>query len=339
MRSDLRIVLCYPVEARHREQIAAVAEGLEVVDAGQTRVAAELLEADLFCGHAKVPVDWAAVMRRRRLRWIQSSAAGLDHCLVPEVVQSDCLVTSASGLFADQVAEQTLALLLGLLRGMPTFFRQQIRKEFVRAPTADLHGKTVGIVGFGGNGRRLAELLAGFRVRILATDLFPERRPNHVESLWPADRLHDLLAAVDVLVLCVPLTPQTCGMIDGAALAALPRGALLINVARGGVVVESDLVEALRSGHLAGAGLDVTEVEPLPVESLLWELPNVLISPHVGAQSPRRVDDTTALFCENLGCFLAGKPLVNLVDKRLGFPRPSSVWTSARKASYIEARE
>src|SRR5215207_670490 len=155
----MRLVLCYPIESKHLEQIRAAAPGHEIVDAGQERIAAELPSADIFCGHAKVPVPWPNVVKQGRLKWIQSSAAGLDHCLTPEVIDSDIIVTSASGLFADQVAEQTLALLLGLLRGLPTFFRQQQEHEFIRRPTRDLHQATVGIVGLGGNGTRIAETL------------------------------------------------------------------------------------------------------------------------------------------------------------------------------------
>ena len=316
----MRIVLCYPVEQRHRDQIARIAPTAEVVDAGQERIATELLSADIFAGHAKVPVPWDEVVQRGRLRWIQSSAAGLDHCLVPSVIASDIPVTSSSGLFADQVAEQTLALLLGLIRSMPVFFRAQQAKEFIRRPTGDLHGKRVGIVGFGGNGRRIAEVLAPFRVEILATDLFPIDQPAHVKALWTADRLDELLPQVDVLILGVPLNAQTRGMIDRRRLRLLPSGAILINVARGPVVVEQDLVEVLQSGHLAGAGLDVTEVEPLPPESPLWDMPHVMITPHVGAQSARRYDDATDFFCKNLERYLAGKRLLNLVDKQLGFP-------------------
>jgi D-3-phosphoglycerate dehydrogenase len=244
----------------------------------------------------------------------------MDHCLVPSVVSSDLLVTSASGLFADQVAEQTLALLLGLLRGLPAFFRSMLRKDFVRRPTRDLHGATIGIIGLGGNGRRIAEVLAPFRTRILATDLFPCDRPPHVEALWGADRLDEVLPLADVLILTVPLNEQTRGMIGRRELSLMQRGSLLINVARGPVVVEADLVAALEAGRLAGAGLDVTEVEPLPRESRLWDLPNVLITPHVGAQSARRYDDATRLFCDNLRRYLAGEALVNVVDKQLGFP-------------------
>ena len=320
----MRVVLCYPVEPRHCEQIAEVAPDVEVVDAGQEQIAALLPTADIFCGHAKVPVPWGDVVTGGRLRWIQSSAAGLDHCLVPSVVDSEIVVTSASGLFADQVAEQTLALLLGLLRDLPTFFRQQQARDFTRRPTGDLHGKTIGIVGFGGNGRRIADVLAPFRVRLLATDLFPRDKPPHIEQILPADQLTALLPQVDVLILCVPLTAETTGMIDEAAIRRMKSGAMLINVARGPVVVEADLVQALIDGHLAAAGLDVTEVEPLPESSPLWELTNVIVTPHVGAQSARRVDDTTDFFCSNLARYLRGQPLCNLVDKQLGFPRPIS---------------
>jgi D-3-phosphoglycerate dehydrogenase len=320
----MRIVLCYPIEQRHYQQIRAAAPGHEVIDAGQERIAKELLAADIFCGHAKVPVPWPEVVRQGRLRWIQSSAAGLDHCLVPETIASEIVVTSASGLFAEQVAEQTLALTLGLLRGLPTFFRAQQKREFIRRPTGDLSHKTVGIVGLGGNGTRIAEVLRPFHTRIIATDIFSSEQPGCVDALWPADALDRLLAESDIVILCAPLNEQTQGLIAAPQFERMQRGALLINVARGPIVVEKDLVAALQSGHLGGAGLDVTEVEPLAVESPLWDLPNVIITPHVGAQSARRADATTDLICENLQRYFAGKPLINLVDKRLGFPTPAA---------------
>ena len=316
----MRIVLCYPVEKRHYDQIAAVAPGAELVDAGQERIGQEILAADIFCGHAKVPIDWEAVVRGGRLRWIQSSAAGLDHCLVPSVVASEITITSASGVLADQVAEHALALVCGLTRSLPVFFRAQQAREFIRRPTRDLHHSTVGIVGLGGVGRRIAEVISPFKTRILATDMFPVDKPAHVEALWPAERLHDLLSEVDILILSAPLTPRTRGMIDAAALAKMKSGSILINVARGPLVVESALVAALASGHLAAAGLDVTEKEPLPATSRLWELPNVILTPHVGGQSRLRIDQMTGFFCDNLARYLAGRPLRNLVDKQLGFP-------------------
>ena len=317
----MKIVLCYPVQKHHCEQIAAAAPEAEVIDAGQERLAEELFDADVFCGHAKVPVDWEGVVRRGRLRWIQSSAAGMDHCLVPPVIESDIVVTSASGVLADQVAEHTVALTTGWFRSLPTFFQAQQRKEFIRRPTGDLTGSTVGIVGLGGVGRRLAELLRGFHARILATDMFPVDKPDWVESLWPADRLFDMLPLLDVLVLSLPLNQTTRGLIDAAVLAKLKPHALLVNVARGALVVEADLVEALENGRLAGAVMDVTEPEPLPITSRLWDLPGVIITPHVGGQSAWRIDKMTELFCRNLRRWLAGRPLINyLSDKRLGFP-------------------
>jgi phosphoglycerate dehydrogenase-like enzyme len=328
----MRIVLCYPVQPRHLAQIAAVAPGCELIDAGQEQIAEQLPRANIFCGHAKVPVPWERTVQAGNLHWIQSSAAGMDHCLVPCVVQSDILVTSASGLFADQVAEQTLALLLGCLRGLPTFFHQQLARDFTRRPTHDLTGTTVGIVGFGGNGQRIAEVLAPFRVRTIATDLFPDTKPRTAAEVWGATRLDELLALSDIVILALPLNEQTLGMFDARRFSQMKPGAWFINVARGQVVRERDLVAALQSGHLAGAGLDVTEIEPLPKESPLWDLPNVLITPHVGAQSARRYDDVTDFFCENLRRFLAGEELLQVVDKQLGFPTRAISWTPRRRS-------
>lgn len=320
-----RLVLCYPVESRHLALIAATAPDFELVDAGQERIAEELPTADLFCGHPKVPVPWNEVVQRGRLQWIQSSAAGLDHCLVPSVVGSNIIVTSASGVLADQVADHTMALLAGLLRSLPTFFRAQQKREFIRRPTRDLHRTTIGIIGLGRNGRRLAEVLSPFRTTILATDWFPVNKPAHVAELLPADAVDEILPRIDILILAAPLTDHTRGMIDARRLALLRPGAILINVARGPLVVERDLVTALESGHLGGAGLDVTDPEPLPTESRLWDLPNVIITPHVGGQAATRIDDMTNFFCDNLARYLAGRPLRNLVDKRLGFPLPDTL--------------
>ena len=179
----------------------------------------------------------------------------------------------------------------------------------------------MGIVGFGGVGRRLAELLRPFRTRVFATDMFPVDPPDTIEALWPADRLDDLLAQSDVLILCAPLNEITRGIIDRAALAKMKPGALLVNAARGQLVVTDDLVAALNSGRLAGAVMDVTEPEPLPPEHPLWEAPNVIITPHVAGQSALRIDNMTRLLRENLRRWQGGEPLVNyLADKSLGFP-------------------
>ncbi|MGB7327095.1 MAG: D-2-hydroxyacid dehydrogenase [Rubripirellula sp.] len=319
----MRIVLCYPVNEKHIAQIQAAAPDAEIVDAGQERIDELLPTADVFIGHAKVPVDWDRVLAAGKLRWIQSSAAGLDHCLVPGVIDSDIVVSSASGLFAPQVAEQTFALLLGVLRRLPLFFQAEAKREFVRLPTDDLRGKTVGIVGMGGNGRMLAKMLAPWDVRIIATDYYPVDKPTEVDQLWPADQLDRLLQQSDIVILALPLYSATLGLFDADRFSKMRQGSYFINVARGSVVVESALTDALASGHLAGAGLDVTEVEPLAPTSPLWDDPRVIITPHVGAQSARRVDDTTDLACLNLRRYLFGKPPYNRVDKVLGFPHPS----------------
>jgi D-3-phosphoglycerate dehydrogenase len=204
---------------------------------------------------------------------------------------------------------------------LPTFLQAQAKREFIRRPTRDLHHSTVGIVGFGGVGRRLAQILSVFKTRIIATDMFAVEKPAYVDALWPAECLDRLLAESDIVVLCLPLNPMTRGLLDAGALAKMKPGSLLVNVARGPLVVEKDLVAALESGHLAGAVMDVTEQEPLPPESKLWALPSVIITPHVGGQARTRIDDMTSMFCENLRRWQAGEPLINLlVDKRLGFP-------------------
>jgi D-3-phosphoglycerate dehydrogenase len=316
----MRLVLCYPVEARHIAQIARVAPQAEIVDAGQERIAEEIQRCDLFCGHAKVPVDWDRVVEGGRLVWTQSSAAGLDWLLVPSVIESPMIVTSASGVLADQVAEHTVALLTAITRSLPVFFHAQAKKEYIRRPTRDLTHATVGIVGFGGVGRRVAEVLAPFKTRILATDCFPVDKPAHVAELWPANRLQDLLAESDIVILCLPLNAQTMWIMDRPQFAAMKPGAIFLNMARGKLVVEEALVEALAGGHLFAAAADVAAEEPLPPSSKLWELPNMILTPHVGGQSARRIDNMTDFFCENLRRYLAGEPLVNLVDKRLGFP-------------------
>ncbi|MCD0461243.1 D-2-hydroxyacid dehydrogenase [Roseiconus lacunae] len=323
----MRIVLCYPVGEKHIRQIQEAAPEYEVINAGQERIDELLPTAEIFIGHAKVPVNWDRVLDAGKLRWIQSSAAGLDHCLVPGVIANDQItVSSASGLFAPQVAEQTFSLLFGVIRRAPLFFRAEKKREFVRLPTDDLRGKTVGIVGLGGNGRTLTRMLAPWDVRLIATDHYPVNCPPEVDALWQDDQLDHLLSQSDVVILTLPLNNATRGLFDHDRFAKMKRGSYLINVARGAVVKEAALCEALQSGQLAGAGLDVTEVEPLPEESPLWDDPKVMISPHVGAQSYRRVDDSTRLAAINLKRYQAGLPVYNRVDKVLGFPHPNDTY-------------
>ena len=315
-----RVVLCFPVTDEQVAELNECSDKIEVINAGQSGIAEEIMQADIFVGHAKVPVPWAEVVQQGRLKWIQSSAAGLDHCLKPEVIDSDILVSSVSGLFANQVAEQTMSLLFGVYRSALTFFRAYEKREFVRRPTMDFHGQTVGIVGFGGNGRRIAEVLAPWGNRILATDKYPWDKPDYVERLVGADQLDDILHEIDCLILCGPLNAETKGMINQSVLEKLKPGSVVINVARGPVIQEEDLIGALESGYLAGAGLDVVEVEPLHPTSPLWTMENVVISPNVGAQSRFRVPNTIKFVSQNIQRFLRGEEPLNVVDKRLGYP-------------------
>ncbi len=223
-------------------------------------------------------------------------------------------------MLSDQVAEHTICLLTAITRSLPTFFRQQQDKVYVRRPTRDLTHSTVGIVGFGGVGRRVSEVLAPFKTRILATDMYPVDKPAHVAELWPADRLDDLLRACDVVILCLPLNSQTRWIITREKLQLMKPGSILLNMARGKLVVEDDLVAALEYGPLFAAAADVAAEEPLPPESKLWVLPNMILTPHVAGQSARRIDNMTNFYCDNLTRWRAGLPLRNLVDKQLGFP-------------------
>ncbi len=324
------IVTCFPLGDSHVEQIREVAkEDFEVIVSSQDQIPDNIFKADIFCGHAKVPVDWQAVVDAKKLQWIQSSAAGLDHCLTPPVIESDILVSGCSGLFAPQVAEQMMALLMGLIRRMPVFYRAQQIKEYVRRPTDDVFGKTIGIVGFGGNGQRIARVLAPMVGRILATDCFPEAGKklvdqNIVENVFAEHELETMLPQCDVVIVTLPLSEANEKRISDDQFEIFKAGTYLINVGRGSVVDTDSLVKFLANGHLAGAGIDVVDPEPLPVDSKLWDMNNVVISPHVGAQSPLRIPVTIDLFCENLNRFRDGKPLLNQVDKVLGFPRPEN---------------
>ncbi|MDR1384495.1 MAG: D-2-hydroxyacid dehydrogenase [Planctomycetaceae bacterium] len=342
----MNLLLCYPVNERHVERVRQAWEGIRLIFADQNnREESErkLFDADYFCGHVKQMVDWKSIVRQGRLQWIQSSAAGMDHCLVPAVIESNILVTSASGLLADQVAEHTMALTLGWLRNLPAFLDAQKKKEFIRRPTRDLTRATVGIVGFGGNGRRLAQTLAPFHTRILATDMFPEDKPPYVAELWAADRLDDLLAESDVVLLNLPLNDSTRKLFNAETIAKMKRGSLLVNMARGPIVDTDALTNALNAAAagnadatIAGAVLDVADPEPLPADHPLWNCPNVIITPHVGGQFRWRNDDVTDLLCENIRRFRAGEPLINLLtDKKLGFPirsKETPLWIDVKDA-------
>ena len=346
-RNKMNLVVCFketPVEERLIQRIAAAWPDINIINTDQKGIPDALFEADYFCGHAKVPVDWDRIVGQKRLRWIQSSAAGMDWCLVPSVIESDIQITTAAGVLADQVSEHGLSLILAWHRNLQAFLADQHYRtgnsdyrRFIRKKTDDLTGKTVGIVGFGGVGRRFSEVVAPFAKKIIATDLYPDNKPGHVQELWPADRFDDLLAVSDVVFLSLPLNSSTRKIFTAEKFAKMKSGALFANMARGPLVDTAALVDAIQSGHLAGAIMDVTAPEPLPADHPLWDFPNVIITPHVGGQIRWRFDDICDIFCENVRRFHAGEPLINLLSKRgkeLGFPLRNGetpLWIDVKK--------
>ncbi len=283
-------------------------------------VADELRDAEIFFGYHSPEV----FRRAEKLKWIQATSAGMDAFLEPQLVARGLTICNASGVHAPQVAETAWALTLSIARNLPAFHLQQ--RAHVWEPSAtlqDLADGTAGIVGLGGIGRYYARVAHAFGMRVLAIDQHEPRKPDHVESLWNLHRLDDMLAAADIVLIACPLTPETHHLIDRRRLALMKPSAILINIARGGIVDEGALIECLRSGHLTGAGLDVCETEPLPPESPLWDAPRLVITPHCAGTSSHRQRRLTKFFCENLQRYIAGEPLLNAIDQQKGYPLPS----------------
>ena len=313
----MKIVLCPPVSEALCEQVRRTAPGAEVVMAAMDEAHAVVGDADVIFGMYNEEIIRAA----RRVKWIQTTSAGMDMLLdIPGVREGRFRLSNASGLHALQVAEHAWALTSALFRGLQQSLRNQLSHEWKGVPIRDLYGATAGIVGFGGIGRRYAWLARGFEMRILALDVQQSERPDYVEALWGTDRLEDVLAASDVVFIACPYTPQTERLIDERAFRLMKNSAFLINTARGPIVDEAALVDALESGEIAGAGLDVFETEPLPEISPLWELENVIITTHSAGASNFRPQRTVDFFCENLRRFMAGVPLMNETDRNVGYP-------------------
>jgi phosphoglycerate dehydrogenase-like enzyme len=259
-----------------------------------------------------------------RLRWFQYQGAGVEKQLYPALAESDVILTNAKGIHAPYCAEHAFALLLGLTRSLQLYVRDQAQRAWRARPLVEIGGWTLGLVGLGGFGREMAKRGQGFGMHVIGVDPYCSAAPPHVDEQLsgessPDGGLPDLLRRADVVMLACPYTPETHHLIDADALALMKPTAYLISVTRGGVVDEAALVEALQAERIAGAGLDVFEVEPLPEESPLWELENVILTPHAAGRSQNRPRPTIELFCDNLRRYQEGQPLRNLVDKALGF--------------------
>lgn len=259
--------------------------------------------------------------RAPMLRWVQCLGAGVDGSLFDELVESDVVLTSEKGHVGPHLAEHVFALLLALTRGVARAVREKHweNRASIRAESWELTDRTLGIVGLGGTGREVAKRAAAFGMRVVAVDPEDVPAPHYVTRLWQMDGFHRLLGESDAVVICAPLTPATRGLFDGAAFAAMQRHAILVNVTRGAIVDDAALLAALGQGLIAGAGLDVTPIEPLPAGHPLWEMPNVVITPHAAGASPYRMDRAIGLFCDNLQRFHAGGELRSVIDKRKGY--------------------
>lgn len=256
------------------------------------------------------------------LKWIQSSSAGMDAFLYPALRESDIVVTNAAGLYGPNVADQGFALLLALTRGIHHFARRQDNHNWDRnipTPIIELPDLTIGIVGMGGIGGFMANRAKGFDMYVIAVDAFRTDKPENVDDLMPIDQLPDLMRRSDIVMIACLLTDETRGLINAENLALMKPTAYFINVARGPIVDQNAIVEVLQQGKIAGAGLDVTEVEPLEKDSPLWDMENVVISPHVAGVSQRRLPRLVEFFCGNLKKYMARELLDNVVQKDRGF--------------------
>jgi phosphoglycerate dehydrogenase-like enzyme/glyoxylase-like metal-dependent hydrolase (beta-lactamase superfamily II) len=279
--------------------------------------AKEASDADAVVGFCTADI----VRAGKNLRWIQVGHAGVEKDLNSELSESSVVLTNTQRLYGPNVADQAMALLLCLTRGLREAVPGHATGVWKAPETAprELHGKSVVVVGLGGIGTEIARRCHAFGMRVMAVDPKEIERPSFVFSLDKPERLMKLLPQADVVILACPLTKQTRGMFGKEQLGAMKKSAYLINIARGGVVPLPDLVEALEKKQIAGAGLDVTEPEPLPEGHPLWKMANVVISPHIGGQSAEARDRQWRLFRENVRRFTAGEHLLCVVDKAKGY--------------------
>jgi len=277
-----------------------------------------LAEAEIILGARRIPLDLAK--RAPKLRWLQMPIAGLDGTGVEGLWwEARVAITSAAGFNARPVAEYAIMAALMMLKDARRILRSQEARRWDRFDLGQLRGKTLAVIGYGTVGREVARLAEPFGVRLLAVKRVVSPGEGLPEWVHPADRLEWVLAQADVVALCVPATAETRGMLDARRLGLLKSGALLINVSRWDVVDEGALVDALRGGRLAGAALDVFNQEPLLPDSPLWTLPNTIVSGHVAGLFQGFDDAVLDIFVENLGRYLDGRPLLNLLDPSAGY--------------------
>jgi phosphoglycerate dehydrogenase-like enzyme len=300
----------------------AVAPGVELVDVADP-VAAEAAagDADASIGFCEAPVLAAGP----DIRWVQLYSAGAIPCAsLPVIRERGITITNMQRISGPEIAEHVMAMLLALTRGLHVYLPLQLQGKWqpgaVPMPRMrELGGRTLLVVGLGGIGTEVAKRAHGLGMRVTATRASAAPRPDYVDQVGTPGDLAKLAAEADVVVNCTPLLPSTERLFDARFFATMKPDGIFINVGRGRSVVQADLVAALRDGRLAGAGLDVTDPEPLPADDPLWSAPNIIITPHISATSDRVFDRVFLLARENLRRYVAGEPLLSVVDVERGY--------------------
>ena len=279
----------------------------------------EIEDAEVVIGR----ISRDAFLAARKLRWIQCDGAGIETMAgIPEIAASDIPMTNTRGAHADTIAEHTFGMLICLARNFRGHFEAQEAHRY-RAPydgfPVGLAGLTIGIIGLGNIGKAIAKRAHAFDMTVNAVDAQEIEPPGYVSHCGLLDDLPTLLSESDIVAVAAPDTPRTRGMLGPNELALMKPTAFLLVVSRGGIIDEDALVTMLREGKLGGAGLDVQATEPLPADSPLWDTPNLILTPHSSGRSRRTTATSSSIVRENLKRYLAGEPLINLVDKQLGY--------------------
>lgn len=321
-RQRTKIVLRVPLEAQYLARLQRDFPEVDFTFAlTPEEVAAELPDAHAVVGNA--PLTGEQLARAANLRWVASTSAGVEKFPTNELAERDIVLTNFSGIGAPNIAEHVLGMMFAHARGLRLLIHYQDQHGWPDdesvLTTFELSGQLVGVVGMGEIGDELARRAHGIGMRVWGVQRHPEEPPPYVERLLPSDGLPELLAEADHVVLCLPLTAETKYTIDTDELARMKKGAYLFNVGRGELVNQEALIAAIRGGTVAGAGLDVTTPEPLPPDSPLWEMPNVLITGHTAARTPRYWERGIELLSENVRRFLAGEELKDTVDIKAGY--------------------
>jgi phosphoglycerate dehydrogenase-like enzyme len=317
----VKVVIYGTMKDKHLSTVHAACPTAELVVASTEEAAlAAISDATALC----LPLDHSGSLAPvlaagTQLEWLHCFFAGVESLLTPAIVASPIVLTNAAGVHAPPIAETVIGMMLAFARALPTFQRQQQERVWFRnVPVDEIAGRTCGIVGLGGIGRLVAKKAKALDMRVIGTK-HRAGPVEHVDEVLPDDQLHSMLAQSDYVVVAVPSTPETIGLIGQPELLRMKTSAYLINVARGNVIDQAALITALRDGQIAGAGLDVMDPEPLPADNPLWTLPNVILTPHCSARSPRLGERTVQMFADNLARFAAGQPLLNIVDKQRGY--------------------